>query len=89
MRDELNKQQRQLTESVLLDGDNLAQFEQRLKDWSKQHRSLIDRWHQLLNNLKTVSNVSFTMYYVAMRELLDLTQTALQHCADGEICEFF
>jgi glutamate dehydrogenase len=89
VRDELDKQQRQLTETVLIDGDTLLQFEKRLQEWSVQHHSLIERWHQLLNQLKTVSHINFTMYYVAMRELLDLTQTALQHCADGEICDFF
>lgn len=89
VRDELDAQQRRLTESVLEEKDTIIQFHERLKLWSNEHRLLIERWHNLLNQFRGSAILNYTMFYVAMRELLDLTQTALQSCADGEICEFF
>lgn len=89
IRDELDAQQRLLTESVLQENDTIAQFNQRLTQWSKDHRLLIDRWHNLLNHFRSVSVLNYTMFYVAVRELLDLTQTALQHCDESGTCEFF
>jgi glutamate dehydrogenase len=88
VRDELDAQQRQLTESVLQEKDTIEQFNKRLKDWSSEHRSLIERWNQLLKYFRGSGNISYTMFYVAMRELLDLTQTALQN-SDGDSSEFF
>ena len=89
VRDELDAQQRLLTETVLEENDTIAQFNERLTLWSNQHRSLIERWRQLLNHFRSVSDLNYTMFYVAMRELLDLTQTALQYCEDEDSCEFF
>jgi len=89
VRDELDAQQRLLTESVLEENDTITNFNERLKQWSSQHRSLIERWRQLLNHFRSVSDLNYTMFYVAMRELLDLTQTALQYCEDEDSCEFF
>ena len=71
------------------EGDDFNHFNQRLKEWSSTHAGLIDRWNQLLTNLRTSNVLSYTMFFVAIRDLLDLTQTAMQRCADGETCEFF
>lgn len=89
IRDELDAQQRLLTESVLVDDDNIESFTQRLKEWSVLHAALIERWRHLISQLKASRNLNYTVFYVATRELLDLTQTALQRCNDGESCEFF
>lgn len=89
IRDDLDAQQRQLTETVLNEGDDFNSFNQRLQEWSATHAGLIERWNQLLTNLRTSNILSYTMFFVAIRDLLDLTQTAMQRCADGETCEFF
>ncbi len=89
IRDDLDDQQRQLTETVLNDGDDFIAFSRHLKEWSATHGGLIERWHHLLENLRTCNTLSYTMFFVAIRDLLDLTQTAMQRCADGETCEFF
>jgi len=89
IRDDLDDQQRKLTETVLNDGDDFNAFSLHLKEWSTTHGGLIERWHHLLDNLKTCSTVSYTMFFVAIRDLLDLTQTAMQRCSDGEVCEYF
>ncbi|NBX85416.1 MAG: NAD-glutamate dehydrogenase [Gammaproteobacteria bacterium] len=89
IRDELDAQQRLLTESVLVENDTVDAFTQRLKEWSVVHSTLIERWKQLLNQMKTSRQLNYTVFYVATRELLDLTQTALQRCNDNDNCDFF
>jgi glutamate dehydrogenase len=45
--------------------------------WLKRHKRLIARWQFFVNELKTVSAPEFTMFSVALRELLDMGQTML------------
>ena len=78
LRDDLDAQQRLLAESIIEKKDTPAMFMKRLSDWEPKHKALIKRWHGLLVQLKGSSDLNFIMFFVAMRELLDLTQTALQ-----------
>ena len=48
------------------------------REWSESHSSLIDRWRQILADLRSATTLNYTMYFVAIRELLDLTQTTIQ-----------
>lgn len=89
LRDDLDDQQRLLTDTVINEGDDFAIFAQRLKEWSSTHRGLIDRWNHLLDSFKTCNTLTYTMFFVASRDLLDLTQTAMQRCQDEDVCEFF
>lgn len=78
LRDDLDWQQRQLTSGIIsLDGgkkDYLACFTL----WSEKHMGLIERWRDMLADLKSSQVLNYTMFFVAIRELLDLTQTTLQ-----------
>lgn len=74
LRDDLDWQQRQLTESVI-------QYDEKRKDllkcisvWSEKHHVLIERWRHVLENLRSSAGLNYTMFFVAIRELLDLTQ---------------
>jgi glutamate dehydrogenase len=78
LRDDLDAQQRLLAQSILAKNDTPAMFMKRLNDWAPKHQALIKRWHGLLVQLKASNDLNFIMLFVAMRELLDLTQTALQ-----------
>jgi len=89
LRDDLDDQQRLLTDTVINEGDDFAIFAQRLKEWSSTHRGLIDRWNHLLDSFKTCNTLTYTMFFVASRDLLDLTQTAMQRCQDEDVSEFF
>ncbi|MGL5742200.1 MAG: NAD-glutamate dehydrogenase [Legionella sp.] len=78
LRDDLDWQQRQLTAGLIhYDGDN-PDLQARLVAWGEAHRGLIQRWRYILVDLKASAVLNYTMFFVAIRELLDLTQTTLQ-----------
>ena len=80
MRDDLDWQQRQLTASIIIFDEQLK-FQDLilcLKEWSEQYLALIDRWRHILTNLRSSTVLNYTMFFVAIRELLDLTQTTIQ-----------
>ena len=78
LRDDLDLQQRQLTSSILCFGENKLDVMACLNRWSDSHSALIDRWKHVLTNLRSSSALNYTMFFVAIRELLDLTQTTMQ-----------
>lgn len=86
LRDDLDWQQRQLAISILAheEGSQLQTKEEKFKSWLKKYNGLIERWHGMLNELRATQTLSFTMIFVATRELLDLTQTSFQAI---DVCE--
>lgn len=74
-RDALDREQRNLTLCVLKtphgNGHNATQ---RVAKWLHAHPQLFERWMFLINDLKATTNPDFTMFAVALRELLDLVQ---------------
>ncbi|MGL6030125.1 MAG: NAD-glutamate dehydrogenase, partial [Legionella sp.] len=82
LRDDLDWQQCQLTSGILAYGDNEKPIETQLEVWGNLHKDLVDRWHDILADLKASSALTYTMFFVAVRELLDLTHTATQAVAE-------
>ena len=78
LRDDLDWQQRQLTAGIIRSEGNNMDLIQCLEKWSKSHIGLVDRWRHVLTNLRSSSALNYTMFFVAIRELLDLTQTTMQ-----------
>ncbi|WED44403.1 NAD-glutamate dehydrogenase [Legionella cardiaca] len=78
LRDDLDWQQRQLTAAIISIADNKNDFMQCLGVWSENHVSLIERWRHVLADLRSSTTLNYTMFFVAIRELLDLTQTTVQ-----------
>ncbi len=78
LRDDLDWQQRQLTAAIMGFEPNNKDLQERLTRWGETHVSLIDRWNYILTALKSSTALNYTMFLVATRELLDLTQTTLQ-----------
>ncbi|MFD2228937.1 NAD-glutamate dehydrogenase [Alkalimarinus sediminis] len=74
-REDLDWQQRALTVGVLKMKNAPDEVEKRLDIWVDYHRDLIDRWTVMLSELKTTTETEFSMYSVALRELLDLAQS--------------
>jgi len=74
-REDLDWQQRALTVGVLKMKNAPDEVEKRLDIWVDYHRDLIDRWSVMLSELKTTTETEFSMYSVALRELLDLAQS--------------
>ena len=84
LRDDMDAQQRQLTASVLHDKDDFETFSKRLAEWSHLHQALIERWSHLVEEFQSGGQLNFIMFFVAIRELLDLTQTAMQTCSGND-----
>lgn len=81
LRDDLDWQQRQLTFGLLhYDAQNSDLYE-RLSSWGESNQALIQRWRHILADLKASTALNYTMFFVAIRELLDLTRTAMQSSA--------
>ncbi|ASQ45978.1 NAD-glutamate dehydrogenase [Legionella clemsonensis] len=78
LRDDLDWQQRQLTAGIINFSDREKDFMHSLALWSENHLSLIDRWRHVLADLRSSPTLNYTMFFVAIRELLDLTQTTIQ-----------
>lgn len=78
LRDDLDWQQRQLTAGIINFSEKKTDFHQCLAAWSERHMGLINRWHEVLADLRSSSALNYTMFFVAIRELLDLTQTTVQ-----------
>lgn len=78
LRDDLDWQQCQLTAGIMEYNSSSKNVESRLISWGKIHQELIQRWHHVVTDLKSSQALTYTMYFVAIRELLDLTQTTLQ-----------
>jgi len=78
LRDDLDWQQRQLTAGIIRFGNHETNLMGCLENWSQINHGLIDRWRKILIELKASSSLNYTMFFVAIRELLDLTQTTTQ-----------
>ena len=78
LRDDLDWQQRQLTAGIIRFDEDKKEIMSCFYTWSESHAALIERWQQILANLRSSTVLNYTMYFVAIRELLDLTQTTIQ-----------
>ena len=78
LRDDLDWQQRQLTEGIISLDHRKKDYMMCFTVWSENHAGLIERWREILSDLKSSQTLNYTMFFVAIRELLDLTQTTLQ-----------
>jgi len=78
LRDDLDLQQKQLTTSIIEFNKSNMELNTCIEKWAELYISLIERWRHVLTNLKSGTALNYTMYFVAIRELLDLTQTTLQ-----------
>ncbi|MEH6471111.1 MAG: NAD-glutamate dehydrogenase [Halopseudomonas sp.] len=75
-RDDLNGQQRSLTSRVLssgaVDGDQ-SQVEQ----WLSQHSRPVQRWRQMLDEIRSAKTLDCAIFSVALRDLLELSQASV------------
>lgn len=76
-REDLDWQQRALTVGLLKLAKAPKDVDQRIDCWMQQHQDLIARWQATLTEFKASSDAEFSMYSVALRELLDLAQSTV------------
>lgn len=71
-RDDVDKEQRNLTVNILLNTqEQTTNLDERIDKWLQTHKVLLSRWDFFLNEFKT-SDPEFTMFAIALRELIDL-----------------
>lgn len=76
-RDDLDRSQRKLSVSVLMLKMKKAKdktIDERIEMWLNEHKLLLDRWQNLIAEIKSTSNVGFVTYSVVLRELSDFAQ---------------
>jgi glutamate dehydrogenase len=73
LRDDLDWQQKNLTLNVLkmpAEDSTLTL----LSEWSLKNQMLLDRWQNMLSDLRRSQNPNFIIFFVAVRELMDLAK---------------
>lgn len=78
MRDDLDWQQRLLSISIIQHKTRASSLDGRIQSWINKYSLLVERWKYMLADLRSASSLNFTMIFVGIRELLDLTQTSMQ-----------
>ncbi|HSW93826.1 MAG TPA: NAD-glutamate dehydrogenase [Gammaproteobacteria bacterium] len=76
-RDDLDRAQRKLSVSVLLLKQKKAKqatIAERIETWLEKYALLIERWQNLVAEIKSSNNVGFVTYSVVLRELFDFAQ---------------
>ena len=78
LRDDLDVQQRIITISILQQNKDIKNPEKRMAAWMTHYEPLLTRWLVILANMRGATNLTFIMFYVAVRELYDLTKLIVQ-----------
>ena len=76
-RDDLDWQQRTLTVGVLQMDCQSHSVDERVNAWAAKHSEMIGRWKGLISEFHAMDVKEFSMYGVALRELMDLAQSTL------------
>lgn len=82
-RDDLDWQQRTLTVGVLQMECSASSVDERIQLWANRNQDMINRWKTMVAEFHTTDTKEFSMYGVALRELMDLAQTTLH----SDYCE--
>lgn len=77
--DDLESQMRTLAVAITRLANNKLGFDEAIEKWTAQYPELVSRWRTMVTELQASPGTDFAMFSVALRELLDLAQTA-QHC---------
>ena len=76
-RDDLDRQQRSLTINILRhNGQTINDPKALIDKWLAKHQVLVTRWEYFITELRNSPDPDFTMFAVALRELLDMGQAS-------------
>lgn len=76
LRDELDICQRAFTVAVMKSDHKKAKAEQLIQEWTSKNQRALARWERLLEMMHSSTQVDYSMYFIAMRELLGLIVTS-------------
>jgi glutamate dehydrogenase len=78
-RDDLDRQQRNVTISILhSNGQATNDLGVLINKWLSKHNRLVNRWEYFISEFKNLVDPDFTMFAVALRELLDMTYVRIR-----------
>lgn len=80
LRDDLDRQQRNLTVGIMLLQPLGGDVEAQIDAWMARHKIMIERWKKIIADLKTLTKREFIMYSVAIRELTELANLSNLEC---------
>jgi len=75
-KDELDKQQRNLTDAIFRYRTKENTIDESINFWMQDYRHLVDRWYYVIADLKATTMRDFSVFAVALRELSDLAQAS-------------
>lgn len=78
LRDDLDWQQQKLALGIIKLSEREQSQDKAFASWQKSQERLMKRWYHVISELRSLSALNYTMYFVATRELMDLTQSTLQ-----------
>lgn len=70
LRDDFDLQQRQVTLSIFKSKPKEVDFTTYLQVWAARNKPQLERWTDMMNALKTTEKVTYTMFFVAVREFM-------------------
>lgn len=73
--DDIDWQQRRLSVNLLGLAPKREKVEDQIEYWFQSYEDIIKRWNDMVAELKATRVLGFTMFSVAIRSLLDLSQT--------------
>lgn len=76
-RDDLEWQQRRITQGLFVNIKKSDSLPKVIESWLDENHILVDRWLKMLNEIRGVNEPELSMYSVAIRELLDLSQATM------------
>jgi glutamate dehydrogenase len=76
-RDDLEWQQRRITQGLFAQMSTDDDLDETVDQWLEVNQVLVDRWLRMMNEIRSVNEPEFSMYSVAIRELLDLSQATM------------
>lgn len=76
-RDDLEWQQRRITQGLISQMEEGQSLDTTVDEWLDHNSILVDRWLRIMNEIRAVNEPEFSMYSVAIRELLDLSQATM------------
>lgn len=85
IRDDLDRQQRNLTIAVMLTQKGKPNVEAQIDAWVAANQEMVDRWRHMIADLHSLTKREFTMYSVALRELTELVYTSSREIQKREV----
>lgn len=76
LRDELDIAQRALTVAIMVKDKKEQDTLKLIEKWSMRNQKSLARWDKLLTMLHSSTNVEYTMFFIAIRELIGLILTS-------------